>query len=525
MGSAFYVLPLLQDKQYPIPDMRRLFLFALLLFLLVSCSSEDSDMNTINVAVSQEPVTLDVMTNATLTGRIIASGNIYEKLLVLDTEGRIKEELASSYFLSDDGHTLTFTLRKGVLFHDGSEMTALDACASMNRYLSLYSRAGEIAASALFKVTDEYEISITSENSLLFLPYLIASSPQEAIVMPHYLIDGTSLVSKIIGTGPYSLASWTPGEKIELVRFDSYSAYGEEASGKWGRKNAYVSRIVYWFVPDSVTRLLGLESGQYDFINDVMNTDRKRIENNAGLSLITADESGSVALVFNKKEGPLVDVDVRRAVSYAVSSSSLMAACYGDDGYSTSSSYMESWQKEWQTDYSSPYEKQDRKKAEELLSGKGKISLRILSSNLSNLDRIASVLKEELENVGIECTLTVLDWASFVEERNSSSSWDIYISAFTTVPLPQMKSYFSPSFPGWIDSESEGYEVITSLMSASSIEEAENVWKEGQEKLISSCPVYIAGHYTTSYASSSGLSNIIIQNGFFFWNAVKEDRN
>ena len=501
--------------------MRKIFCFLIILILLVSCSGTENDTGTINAALSQEPVTLDVMTNPTLTGRIIASGNIYEKLLVLDGEGKIREELASSYSLSDDGKTLTFTLRRGVLFHDGSEMTALDACSSMNRYLSLYSRAGEMTGGALFSVTGDYEISITSEKSLLFLPYLIASSPQEAIVMPHYLIDGTSLVTSFIGTGPYRLASWTPGEKIELEAFDSYSEYGDESNGRWGMKKAETERIVYWFVPDSVTRLLGLESGQYDFINDVMSTDEDRIEKNGKLSLITAEESGSIALVFNKKEGPLCDPDVRKAVSYAVSSSSLMAACYGDRGYTTSSLYMESWQSEWNADDDNPYSGQDTEKAETLLSDKGAVKVRILSSNVSNLDRIASVLKEELEDVGIECSLTVLDWASFIEERSSSSSWDIYISAFSSVPLPQMKSYLSPSFPGWIDSESVEYSVIEKMNGASSFEEAVEIWREGQKILWASCPVYIAGHYTTSYASYADLSNIIVQNGFFFWNAVK----
>ena len=151
------------------------------------------------------------------------------------------------------------------------------------------------------------------------------------------------------------------------------------------------------------------------------------------------------------------------------------------------------------------------------------IKLRILSSSLSNLDRLASSLRDELESIGIECTLTILDWASFIEERQSSD-WDIYISAFTSVPLPQMKSYLLPSFPGGIEETSEAYSAIKELNEAHSFEEAEDLWKKGQEILWSYCPVYIAGHYTTSYASSSRLSNIIVQNGFFFWNSVKEEK-
>ncbi len=502
--------------------MRKVLPFILLLILFASCSTEDGS-TTINIAVAQEPVTLDVMMNTSLTGRIIASGNIYEKLLVEDADGNIREELCSSYSLSDNNRTLTFIIRDGVLFHDGSVMTAEDVCASMNRYLDLYSMASETAGGARFEVIDERTVSITSENSLLFLPSLIASSPQEAIVMPSYLINGTDLVTEIIGTGPYKLSLWNPGEKIVLSAFDSYSEYGDSSSGRWGQKKARNEGLTYWFVPDSVTRLLGLETGQYDFINDAMSPDFQRIEADESLTLIDGDESGSIVLVFNKKEGPLTSVKLRRALSYALSSETLMAACYGSDGWSSFSGYMESSETLWSGGEENPYRVQDTEKAEELLEGEEVPPLRILTSNLSNLDRIAAVLKNELENVGLECEIITLDWASFIAKRNSSSAWDIYISAFTTVPLPQMKSYFSPSFPGWMEEESEAYGVIESISSASTIEEAAERWRNGLEILYDYAGVYVAGHYTTAYASSSELDNIIIRNGFYFWKSTKSE--
>ena len=501
--------------------MRRVIpLLMILIFTLVSCTSE-TGKTTISVAVAQEPVTLDVMVNSSLTGRIIASGNIYEKLLVEDGDGNIREELCSSYELSNGNRTLTFIIRDDVYFHDGSRMTAEDVCASMNRYLDLYGKAGEIVGEARFNVVDEWSVRITSENSLLFLPSLIASSPQEAIVMPSYLIDGTKLVSRIIGTGPYKLASWRAGEKIVLEKFDSYSAYGEESSGRWGMKTAQNDGITFYFVPDSVTRLLGLENGQYDFINDVMSSDFSRISSSENLQLITGDESGSIVLVFNKKDGPFKSEKLRRAVSYALSSETLMAACYGVDGYSTSSEYMESQETMWLGESVNPYERQDIPTALSLLEGEDVPVLRILTSNLSNLDKIAFVLKEELEDIGLKCDVITLDWASFMEKRNSSSTWDIYISAFTTVPLPQMKSYFSSSFPGWMEENSDAYRVIESLSTASSVEEAAGFWKDGQDILHDYAAVYTAGHYTTTYACSDKLDNIIIRNGFYFWKSTR----
>lgn len=493
-----------------------------LVIILSSCSVSNSNNDVINVAISQEPSSLDVVVNTSLYSRIICVGNIFEKLLILDGEGKIRPELASLYSLSDDNKKLTFTLRDDVLFHNGEKMTEEDVAISMNRWLELYPKAKEIAQNGRFVVEGKNSVTIESDNSLLFLPYLIASAPQEAIIVPSSSIGEGIVLSSIVGSGPYKLKEWISGEKIVLERFDSYSEYGEKSNGKWGKKKA-IENITYYFVPDSVTRLLGLETGLYDAINDVMSTDRERIENNSNLILLDGDESGSIALVFNKKEGSTKDNEIREAIALSLDSKTLMEACYGKVGYSLHSDYMEAWQGDWRVSSPDPYSVLDMERAKKLIEGKENLKIRILTSNLSNLDKIAIVAKEELEKVGFSVELIVLDWASFIETRKNSSEWDIYISAFTSVPLPQMKSYLSPSFPGYIEEESSAYLSLKEMNNASSLDEAKEMWQICQQQLYSYLPCYLPGHYTTSYAYCKKLDNIITQNGFFFWATNKSD--
>ena len=94
--------------------MKHLIILFSIILLLCSCEAKN-DISYINVAVSQEPVTTDVMVNTSLTGRLILVGSVYERLVVLDGEGNIKPELASSFTLSDDGRTLSFEIREGSL--------------------------------------------------------------------------------------------------------------------------------------------------------------------------------------------------------------------------------------------------------------------------------------------------------------------------------------------------------------------------------------------------------------------------
>ena len=160
------------------------YLIILFSILISLCSCGDKkDTSYINVAVSQEPVTTDVMVNTSLTGRLIFVGSVYERLLVLDGEGNVRPELASSYSLSDDGRTLAFEIRKGVKFHDGTDLDEDDVVASLNRWLRVYEKAGAMVGDALF-YRDGNLVTIKSVNNLTFLPVLMASSPQSAVIVP-----------------------------------------------------------------------------------------------------------------------------------------------------------------------------------------------------------------------------------------------------------------------------------------------------------------------------------------------------
>ena len=331
-------------------------------------------------------------------------------------------------------------------------------------------------------------------------------------------LDGNEVVTAFIGTGPYMIDKWNAGEKIELVAFDGYSPYGDK-----GR--ARTERLVYFFVPDSVTRSLGMLSGAYDFANDVMSEDRALYSRkDSGVDVIEGAESGSIGIVFNKREGIGCDAEFRKAVSLAVDSRKLMKACYGDYGWSIHSDYMEKEQPFSVAD-GNPYEGQNTEQAAAALkkSTYNGEKVRILTSNSSNMDKLAVSLADDLGKIGIDAELIVLDWSSMMARRSDSTAWDILISAYSSVPLPQMKLYLSSSYPGWIDEDEEGLRIMEGMNDAG-YEEGIRIWRDAQHALWESVPVVVPGHYTTAYAESTSLDGVIINNGFFFWNAYKKEK-
>lgn len=499
----------------------------LLLFfsaLIFSSCVQKAEDRTLVVAYSQEIPNLDVQKNTNRSLRDMLVGSVYERLFVMDGEGIPRCELASSYSFDEDNHVLDIRIREDVNMHDGSILSPEDAMASMNRWLDSCAQASDMVGGNRFTIKDG-ALHIESENNLALFPYLVASSPQAAVIASGESLEENSfsLVSSVVGTGPYRLSSYESGVGLTLSKFEDYSPYGDGNNGLWGRKDAYFDTIRYLIVPDPVTRRLGLETGGYDFINDVMSYDIPDLRKNGDVRLIGGEETGSIALVFNKKSGLGKELWFRKAVALAVDHDGLMRACYGDYGYNLHSDYMEDHQKLFDVQ-GDPYCVQDKEAAARLLEENGYDSgvVRILSSNNSNLDRIALALKDMLEAVGMEAEVTILDWTGFLSERSNSDAFDIFISAFSSVALPQMKLFLSPDYPGWFSDERASLYMMQ-LNSSDGVKEASDVWQEAQRYFWSVIPVIVPGHYITINASGSDIEGVIVQDGNHFWSAYREE--
>ena len=487
-------------------------LFVVIILLLSSCRSDDGTM--LSVAVAQEPPTLDVMVNSSVSGRNIVVGNVYERFLVLDENGDILPWLASGYELSEDGHTFWLSIRENVFFHDGTKLELSDAIASLNRWIGVYGNAGKLTAGAFFTEEDG-RLVMRSSASLALLPLMLSSSPQAAVAFQKEAIDNETdngLVASSPGTGPYKIMEWIPGAYIDLSLNGDY----------WGEKPV-IEDIRYNFVQDPVTRRMGLESGQYDFIDTVLSDDIPALSENDSITLHQGGETGSIVLVMNKREGIGMDNDFRKAVSLLIDREELMRSCYGDYGYSLHSDYMEEGEG-WSVDPSlDPYGRHDSEKAMAMLASSkyNGEKIRILSSNLSNLDKIAITLSFQLEEAGIDTEIIILDWASFSAARYDSSSWDIYVSATSRVVLPIEKGYlFSTSAGGFDDVESEN--LIEQVSASPTLDEAKDRWMAAQLRLWEYIPVIVPGHYSTVYASSSALQEIGFSDGYDFRKASFE---
>jgi peptide/nickel transport system substrate-binding protein len=478
----------------------------------------------LNVAVSQEGPSLDLHKNSTLIARQLASGTIWEKLVTLNAASEVVPELAERFEMSGDGAAFTFYLRRGVKFHDGQIMDADDVTASMNRWIEGFSVAKEIAGSARFEKIDDLTVRIQFDHPAVTFPDVVAGAAQPASITTQEAAadeDERGFMKQYVGTGPFKFVEWELGQYILLEKFADYVPYGDTSKpidGWAGYKAPKVEQIYFYLVPQSSTRLAGLETGQFHVNYNVEDNDISRLSGLDDFEIVRY-QAGTLAYVFNKKQGVAKNLYFRQAVNAAVNVEDILRATYGDL-YDVGSSYMDDTQPYWKSEAGSQnYNVKDPEKAKALLkqAGYNGEPFRVLVATLSNMDRGALVLEQELEAVGINVELIVVDWATLTQYRTDPARLDLYVTSFASVPVPSLKLYFGPSYPGWSEDETlQRY--FAEFNGATSREEARRRWDTLQEYSWEYLPLINVGHYIAAFAWNKKVENITVYNGLYFWN-------
>lgn len=478
----------------------------------------------INVSITAENAVYDLHKITSNGSRVALCGTVYEQLVTLNGEGEPVPELCESYEMSDDATEFTFVLRQGVKFHDGSEMTAEDVVASLNRWIDNYSAVAQLVGDARFEKVDDTTVKIKTESPCVTLLYLLAGGAQRAVITTEEAIasegdDG--YMTEIIGTGPYTFKEWKMDQYVWLEKFDDYVPYGDPdqpCDGWAGYKHAYTPNIYLWVVPEETTRMAGLQTGQYDAAN-ISDATLVQTEGNDAIK-VYSEEGGQISIVFNKKEGLCADQNMRKAINSIVDADELLAVSYGSS-YNLGSCYMESFQNAWYTENGSEnYNQKDYDAAKNYLdeAGYDGTTLKILVASANNFDKIGQVLEQELEAQGIDCEMTTVDWGTFTEYRNDPSKYDLYISSFASVPVPSLRNYFGADYAGWTNDDklNELWDVYNS---ATSIEDTASAWDEIQGYCWDYLPIVNLGHYVSHDAMNSSMEGVIYYNCNYFWNA------
>lgn len=434
-------------------------------FVLAACGSGDSNNSTesdergdFRIAWDAQPPTLDPLMTATNTTRDITR-NFYEPLITLDSNGEVQPVLADDFVLADDASVITFYLRDDVKFHDGSTLGTEDAVASLERWIELTINGQQFFSGTEIDSPEDGVVTLTLEEPMLIAPTLLAEQLQSMHVMPKEVIDAatdTDGVQEHIGTGPYKMGEWVNDQHIRLDRFEDYVSPEGETSGAAGTKEPYFDSIYYEFVDDVSTRMVGLQTGEYDAAVSIPWDSAPDLENDDSLT-ITATESGISYPVFNKAEGLMADNNMRQAFMAAIYPEELLLASYTSEDYYTNDGALVPEGSPWYVPVENNLRDEvDLDEAEDLLAAAGYQGepIRILTSrDYIQYYNQAIVIQQQLEAAGMNVELIVTDWPTLVETIEDPRAYEMWITGATWRATPVTYGFLDPGSPGWIDSD------------------------------------------------------------------------
>ena len=283
---------------------------------------------TIRIAMSAGLDRLDPVCTANGPDLAVIS-EIYETLLQLDPKtGQLLPNLAVSYEVKEP--TLwEFKLRRDVLFHDGSKLTAADVKYSIELITDPANHSPhftQLASVEKIDTPDDYTVQIRTKTPDPLLGRRmqpIGGTGRVFIVSKSYGTSHTpqEVNDQPMGTGPYRLSAWRKGQSVTLTRNDHY----------WGRMPD-AEEGIFTFIPENGTRVNALLRGEVDVIQRVPIPDVARIEKSPD-AMVASDPHGLVhTMLLNMLQPPFDDINVRKAFAHALDMKTIIGSLLGKYG-------------------------------------------------------------------------------------------------------------------------------------------------------------------------------------------------
>jgi peptide/nickel transport system substrate-binding protein len=486
----------------------------------------------IRVAVNAQPDSYDISRTTATISRTMMLGNVFEMLVSFDENYKVHPELAEKIDVNQDYTEYTYHLRKGVKFHNGQEMKADDVVASMNRWIDGNSQAKAATGGSHFTKQDDYTVTITMPKPSMMLNDMIAGINPAPIIVPKSVIDKadpkTHMITDYIGTGPYMVDEIKPDNYIRLKKFDQYQPYGEQGhvSGWNGYKEAKTASVEFDFVTDPSTRVSGLQSGEYDMAVRLPIDQYSLFKDNKDF-LVMKEDVGGIFLDYNKKEGIAANVKLRQAVNAALNDDDILTAAVADkEFYRLTSSYVQMPKNIWYSETGNPwYNQHNADKAKTLLKEanyQGEPFRILVSSSYQEFYNSAVVIKQELNNIGVNVELNVVDWGTFLGTRRDPSKYDAFITGVPISVVPNQILYLSSTWDGW-SNDPHLQDTLKQMAEATDQKAAVAMWNDLQKYCWEEyLPISKFGDYYTLDAASSKVKDMDFFEGPHMWNLTVE---
>lgn len=356
-----------------------------------------------------------------------------EGLVGYDEGGTPQPLLAERIALSADGRTYSFTLRKGVKFHNGAELTSADVLWSWNRYMdpktewrctSDFDGRSGLKVEAVEAPDAQTVVMRLDKPSALFLDSLARTDCAMTAILHRDSVKPDGTFDRPIGTGPYRFGEWKRGEYFTMTAFEGYASPKTDgkADGYVGSKRPLLKEVRFLVVKDPATVKAGLTSGALD-LSEILPSDVAEIRKLPNLAVVTAPTAVRHVLLIQTRDAVTGNQKLRQAIAAALDMDEVVAAASDGLGRpNTSPIYSGS-------SYFGAVEQQghryDPARAKKLLAEAGYKgeTITILANKRPRVPSFpaAVVVQAMLQAAGIKAEIEVLDWATQLDRYNKGN--------------------------------------------------------------------------------------------------------
>jgi peptide/nickel transport system substrate-binding protein len=241
---------------------------------------------------------------------------IYDGLVTMDWDYHIQPGLAESWDVSEDGKQVTFHLKQGVKFTDGSPFNAEVVKWWVELMISDVSTVAYMYKSIKeVEVIDDYTAIFHLEKPYPALFWYLSGAWGLIMSKQAYESEGADYPTHPVGSGPFILKEWVQNDHLTLVKNPDYN-WAPAWTGHTGPAN--IDTIIYRIIPEDATRLVELEAGNVDLLLDAPWREIPTYQENPDYQVISTPDATIYFIGMNVIEPLVADLRTRQAIGYAI---------------------------------------------------------------------------------------------------------------------------------------------------------------------------------------------------------------
>ncbi len=467
---------------------------------------------------------------------------VFDQICAQDSKGEIRPQMAEGWQVADDRLSVTFTLREGLVFHDGEKVTSRDVVASIKRWARrdpfmqvLQPAVAEIEA------MDDRRFRFRLHRPVPLLLHALGQTQFPCFVMPERIAstDAFTQIREAVGSGPFRFLAneWNPGQRAVWAKNDRYVPRQEPVDGLAGGRVPRIDRVEWTIISDPATSASAMVQGEQDYWEYPLHDLLPMMRRSRDLVVEQRLQEGTYGIArFNTLQPPFNNPAIRRAVAMAVNQRDYLTAVAGTDpsgwgvceGVFTCDTPLAN---EAGSEILKIHSVERAKAALREAGYNNEKVVLVAPSDYPQINALSLVTADLLQRIGMNLELVAADWGTLIQRRASKEpvergGWSIIhtTSSGASLTMPVFHLFLRANGPnawfGWPD-DPEIERLRSAWIEADTPAQGRTIAEQLNRRAMEFMPYIPLGYYWQPSVWRRNVTGVFRTPATVFWNIGK----